>query len=184
MQKQYAFTLIELMITMVIITIMVTVALPAYQNMLMDNRSISQVNELIGVLSLARSEAIKQHATITICASADGKACSGSGDWSQGWIVEMASGACNKVSPDPECIQQKIAPLGDNVTTATKSILTFTSLGDISGGALSFVICQNNKEASKAQAVNVEVSGFAYTATDIDDDGIVNDVNGGNVSCL
>ncbi|MEA3277713.1 MAG: GspH/FimT family protein, partial [Pseudomonadota bacterium] len=49
------------------------------------------VNELVSTLNLARSEAIKRGDRITVCKSADGAACTGSGGWDQGWIVFVDS---------------------------------------------------------------------------------------------
>jgi type IV fimbrial biogenesis protein FimT len=45
------------------------------------------VNQFMGELNLARSEAIKRGSATTLCASATGSGCLGSRDWNAGWII-------------------------------------------------------------------------------------------------
>ncbi len=88
LQRQNAFTLIELMISMLVLLVLTAVAMPAFTDLLARNRLSGQANELLSVIQLARSEAIKQNQTIRLCkANADLDDCSAaSGSWS-GWLV-------------------------------------------------------------------------------------------------
>jgi type IV fimbrial biogenesis protein FimT len=88
LQRQKAFTLIELMISMLVLLVLTAVAMPAFTDLLARNRLSGQANELLSVIQLARSEAIKQNQTIRLCkANADLDDCSAaSGSWS-GWLV-------------------------------------------------------------------------------------------------
>ncbi len=61
---QAGFTLIELMITLVVGAILLVVAVPSFLNFQKDNRRITQLNELVSGLNLARSEATKSNATV------------------------------------------------------------------------------------------------------------------------
>ena len=81
------FTLIELMITIAIAAILLTIAVPSFQHSIRGNRLTTEANELFSAMSLARSEAIKRGTSITVCASSDQIACSNSTDWATGWIV-------------------------------------------------------------------------------------------------
>jgi type IV fimbrial biogenesis protein FimT len=86
------FTLIELMITISIATILMMIAVPAYENASLNSKLASQANSLIAGAQLARSEAIKRNAVVRLCPS-DGNAeapdCSGSANWSKGWLVVL-----------------------------------------------------------------------------------------------
>ncbi len=69
------------------ITGIVTGGAPAMQNLVHEHRLVTHVNQLFGDLQLARSEAIKRGAQVTLCKSTDGASCSTASDWQNGWIV-------------------------------------------------------------------------------------------------
>lgn len=81
------FTLLELMVTITVAAILATVAVPAFRSFLQNDRLLTEANQLVMSLDFARSEAIKQDASITVCASSDGKTCSGTANWTAGWVV-------------------------------------------------------------------------------------------------
>ncbi|MBF7055110.1 prepilin-type N-terminal cleavage/methylation domain-containing protein, partial [Halomonas sp. KAO] len=53
------FTLIELLITIALIVIISSIAVPNFLGMITSNRAASDVNEILSGLSYARAEAIK-----------------------------------------------------------------------------------------------------------------------------
>jgi type IV fimbrial biogenesis protein FimT len=85
------FTLIELMITVAIVSILAGIAIPSFREMLRQNRATSLANELAASLNLARSEAIKQGVQVTICKSGNitdaSPTCSTTDDWQDGWLI-------------------------------------------------------------------------------------------------
>lgn len=90
--KQAGLTLIELMITLVVGAILLVVAVPSFMSFQKDNRRVTQVNELVSGLNLARSEAVKSNATAGFCPSSDGATCSGA-IYDNGWIVFLNNDA-------------------------------------------------------------------------------------------
>ena len=89
---QSGFTLIELMVTISIMAILLMIAVPSFQNATLGSKLSSFANNLVSSAHLARSEAIKRNADVTLCVSnSDGTDC-GSGGWEQGWIVLSADG--------------------------------------------------------------------------------------------
>jgi type IV fimbrial biogenesis protein FimT len=81
------FTLLEMMMTLVIVAIVAAIGVPSYKYVTTVNRMASEVNGLLGDLQLARGEAIKEGQTVTVCSSSNGTSCSGSSSWKNGWIV-------------------------------------------------------------------------------------------------
>jgi len=59
----------ELMLTLVIAATLMGVAVPAFRGVINSNRVLTQSNDIVAALNLARSEAITRNATITVCAA-------------------------------------------------------------------------------------------------------------------
>ncbi len=87
MKKNSGFTLLELLITLAIVAILLTVGVPSLRSMMQGNQLVSSTNELLSALHVARSEAIKSNGRVTICESSNGTSCAATGDWKDGWIV-------------------------------------------------------------------------------------------------
>jgi type IV fimbrial biogenesis protein FimT len=88
-QTQNGFTLYELLATMLIVGVVMTLGIPNLTEFMQNSRMTSAANDIHAVFHLARSEAVRAKTNITICASADPMAddadCDGTFD--QGFIV-------------------------------------------------------------------------------------------------
>ena len=86
------FTIIELMITIALASIVMAIAVPSFNQMIVSGRLTAQTNEMVGAMSLARSEAIKRNATVTFCRTTNGATCAtAAGNWGS-WIVRVNAG--------------------------------------------------------------------------------------------
>lgn len=80
--KSAGFTLLELMMTIAIAGILVTMAIPSFNLTISSNRLTNYANDLVGALNLARSEAVKRGMQVTILSNSGTAS-----DWDAGWTV-------------------------------------------------------------------------------------------------
>ena len=89
--RQCGFTLLELVVVVAVAGILLVTGVPALQDMVRNNRLVTETNDLVAHLNLARSEAIKRRTRVAICSStaagAAVPACDGGTDWDTGWVV-------------------------------------------------------------------------------------------------
>lgn len=100
MRKQSGLTLIELIVGMAILAILATTAVPSFVDFVRRNRLATQTNDLVTAINIARSEAVKRSQQVSICASGDQATCSGSTDWTDGWIVFRDTGSAGSPTVD------------------------------------------------------------------------------------
>ena len=103
--KQTGFTLYELLITVLIVGVILAMGIPNLRQFTQNSRMTSAANDLNSAFHLARSEASRAKATITICASANSMLPEANcgGTWDQGYIVFVDAPADlpDKLRTDP-----------------------------------------------------------------------------------
>jgi len=164
------FTLMELIITIAVLTFLVTVAAPSLQATLRDNRLMTQTNLFIGALNLARSEAIKRGRRVTLCKTSDQWRCTAAGGYQQGWLVFVDTHNFAAVDAD-ETIIQVFAPVTGGMTiTGNSSVQDYVSYAAngasrlITGGfqAGAITLCQD----SAARHIIINPTGRVRSARD------------------
>lgn len=85
--------MVELLITIAIASVLMAIAVPSFNQMIVSSRLTTQANDFVAAINLARSEAIKRNASVTLCSAsgADATVCAGAGDWEH-WIVRAGTG--------------------------------------------------------------------------------------------
>lgn len=73
------FTLVEMMVTLALITIIISLGVPMYGQFTQGSHLTSRTSELVSAINLARSEAVTRRADVTLAAL--------DGDWTNGWEV-------------------------------------------------------------------------------------------------
>ncbi|MFA6902827.1 MAG: GspH/FimT family pseudopilin [Gallionellaceae bacterium] len=71
-QQVRGFTLLELLVTILILGILTTVALPSFQSFITNQRIRSASFDVMSMISLARSEAIKRNTNVSLKMDATG----------------------------------------------------------------------------------------------------------------
>ena len=88
MTRVNGMTLFELMLSLSILAVASTVAMPAFANLRRNAVRTATVNDFLHAVYLARSEAINRMEVVSVCKSADGRTCGNDlPDWAVGWLV-------------------------------------------------------------------------------------------------
>ncbi|WP_185955422.1 GspH/FimT family pseudopilin [Tepidiphilus sp. J10] len=93
------FTLVELMVTIVVLAILLAIGIPSFATLIASNRLTSATNELIASLQTARTEALRRNARVTVC-PADPTATACSGAWRDGWMAFVDQTPGNAPAPE------------------------------------------------------------------------------------
>lgn len=109
MRSARGFTIIELMVTVVVLGIVLAFAVPNLRQFIMSNRMTSNLNLLSSNLAMARSEAIKQNVPVVLCPTGGGSTCTGDG-WESGWLAYADRDRdLNYDAPAPDCTDSSLA---------------------------------------------------------------------------
>jgi type IV fimbrial biogenesis protein FimT len=152
--RQAGMTLVEVLVAVVLLSLLLTVAIPSFRTMLLNNRMLTQANSLVSALNLARSHAVKRSDNVTVCRR-DGS------DWLQGWRI-LTGADCNLDSGEIELVVHGTLE-GLQQLSATGSSLTFSGKGTPSSSLL-FTLC-DERGADHARAVQVNNAGRVKTLT-------------------
>lgn len=89
--KQEGFTLIELMVAILILSVLLGFGIPSFKNSMKNNRMVTVTNDMYTDLMFARSEALKRSRDVHVCKSTNpldnNPQCDNATAWKNGWIV-------------------------------------------------------------------------------------------------
>lgn len=166
MRNKSGFTLIELMVTLSVLAILLTIATPNLRMFIQNSRLMSQTTGLVGDLNFARSEAIKRGGAVNICASADGATCSGAVTWETGWIVFNENSVPLNTTVDAGEAILRVTPAlgGGNTIRAARSAFRFSPQGYSVGFTDTFRAC-DSRGLGSGRNVIVSNQGRVTTGT-------------------
>jgi type IV fimbrial biogenesis protein FimT len=191
-EKQKGFTLYELLITILVIGVILSVGIPSFREFTQNSRITSTANDLHSSFQVGRSEAARAKTNITICASAnsmqDAATCGGTFD--DGWMIFIdLNGDLARAGAGENILRRHPAvPDGMNIVTndgANYFSFAATGLGrgDV-GGAPAFqtaVLCDERGNVvsvggnSAARIIIVTPFGRSTVLRDV---GQINDAGG------
>lgn len=183
---QAGFTLVELMIVLVVAVILLTVAVPNFNDLMRNNRMVTAVNAMAGAMNAARSEAIAQRKPVTVCESSSGTGCTTTGNWNQGWIVFVDENT-NGTVDSGDVIVRRVNAIHPEIEVAfvgaTK--VRYNTQGFATSDSIGYFRFCDDRGSMHGRAVIVAPTGRISLATDTDGDGIVNFEDGatGNIAC-
>lgn len=159
------FTLIELLVLVAIVAILATIAVPNFSASIKNDRDISQLNNLLTSLMLARSEAIKSAADVSICAGSN-TTCSGT-SWANGWVIYYNTSPPGVTNP---IIRVFPAISGNNTFTSDGGYsFTFQENGTLAPtppAPINFTLC-DPRGPVYARSINLIATGSAEGAAKV-----------------
>lgn len=161
-KKLKGFTLVELIVTLVIVGIILTAGIPGLQSLLGNVSLNSNADKLVNSLAYARGEAVARVENVSVTTTASG------------WIVYIDTNTnCTRdtavaaVGATPAVAEEETLRVvdisADNVTVTPKCV-AFNRLGENRSGAVDTFTVDSLTAAASAATVRVSVTG--YTSID------------------
>lgn len=186
MKQSIGYSLLELMVSLAIMSLLSVTALPAIANFVQSQSQLSTSYGLINDINWARQAAVSYQRKITYCGSNDGKRCSKT--WSKMTLTFINNDNDNKtLGEDDQLLNSRRATNNHTFFSwrafKNKSYLVFLPNGftDYQNG--SFTLCPSDKNASHAKQIILNTAGRTRFSRDTDNNGVVNDASGSDLAC-
>ena len=148
------FTLIEMMITLAIAAILILLAAPAMTTLIQTQQVRTAAADLHSALNFARSEALKRAASVEVVPV--------SGDWKNGWVVQLADGTRLRAWPALN------AQLASMPGSGESGRIAYRSDGHAGAAAPALVVRSTANPQVAARCLTVDLSGRPALTTDSD----------------
>lgn len=149
-------TLLELVVTMAVLIVTVTIAIPSFQGVVERTRTASAYHQLTASLMLARSTAVTRREPVVVCPSADGYRCRKDLVWEDGWIV-FPDPLRNGQPAGPADVLRRADPIGGGLQVRTsrgRPLVRYLPNGRTSGSNLSLRVCRGEDQLLARVVVN------------------------------
>jgi type IV fimbrial biogenesis protein FimT len=153
-RKSPGFTLVELSVVLAVMAIAATFATPSFVAWHLRDQVDARARALVSTLSLARSEAVKRGARVTLCridaarrCLTPGKTCDGgAADWSCGWALFVERDGA------PTLLRAQAASPSIAIAGATTDLSFTPPSGQVIGGFRSFDFSARNGKLATTNA--------------------------------
>jgi type IV fimbrial biogenesis protein FimT len=159
MTKTHGFTLVELLVTLAVASILLTVGVPSMRDMIRNNQLTATTNLFVSSLNIARSEAIKQGRNANVCVSDTPvqNSCSGT-DWGLGWLVWVDINQ-NGVLDYPAEVIRTVQPLPGSVEfTSVQNSFQIDPQGTVDNPNATLDVC-DDRTAETGRQLRVMATG-------------------------
>jgi type IV fimbrial biogenesis protein FimT len=156
------FTIIELMTALVILGILVVLAIPSFNDLVLSTRIKGAASDIYGALTFAKSEAIKRNTNVTVGPLTAG------GQWVNGW--QVVAGATVLATHGALSNLKVECPTG----TACTQTLTYARNGRLTSGSVALNVDLASPPTPRRvpmRCVNVDLGGRVNVTADNNLDG-------------
>ena len=171
--KSRGFTIPEILITLGIIAIVLSTAVPGISSMIKDNRLATQLNSVVTHIHIARAEAVKRDVRVIMCRSNSPNAitpsCGGLANvWTSGYIVFADDGnySNNLYDAGTDTLLLRGQPVTSGITMHTSSSwnrnLEFNPDGSTNEGigTVSIMSLCDDRKSDNGRQIQVAASGI------------------------
>jgi type IV fimbrial biogenesis protein FimT len=156
------FTLIELVIALALAGVLAAIAIPGYRDWIAGYELAIHAQQLAASMALARTEALKRAARVSLCRSADGRQCVAGGGWAAGWIVFLDRNRDGRVDAGEPVLRIEPPAAPGVRVAANRSVedyVSFTASGHarlLNGGLQmgTFTVCRAGMPATRVVLAN------------------------------
>ncbi|PCJ17781.1 MAG: hypothetical protein COA96_17415 [SAR86 cluster bacterium] len=178
-------TLLELVITLFVLSILVGISVPEFKTMIERKKGGLIIRKLASAIELAKSSAIASNHIVTICRSVDGAKCGGK--WQDGLILFTDINGNRLIDDDDELIRRVtfFTINGELKWRAfqNRQYLQITPLGFTRYQNGNFTYCPADKNPKFATQLIINRTGRIRLARDSNGDGVKENSKGQGINC-
>lgn len=163
LRNSSGFTLIELMITLAVMAIILTVGAPQLHTFLSRSELTSKSNHLLGEINQLRVEAVKRNTHTVLCPSSDGSSCNAK-DWKYGWIAFADNNGDGQLAEDAsEPVFSVVEAFGDNFvitpSNGFNNTIRYKADSTLRSDSGSLTLCHTSISANNARILSISAGG-------------------------
>lgn len=145
-RRSQGFTLVEMMITVIILGVLTAVAIPSFTSLVASQKVKTTASSLQAFLNVTRTEALKRNSSVTLSPNTTGQ-------WSSGWkITDPSSGSTLKTTSPVTNI---------NITGPSSVIYQGSGRVKLASGVTSSTFKFSSTSTHDIRCLEIDLSGIA-----------------------
>lgn len=156
--RSIGFSMVEMLITILVATLLLVVAVPTFQNSMQNARINSEINALSNSLSFARMTSLSQGISTMVCPFGSAGSTTCGSNWSNGWIV-----ITQPTTGSPALLQAFQAKSTTGTLTATGATNVLFSNRGLAQTQVNFKLC-DSRGSSYGTSLVVMTTGYVQVA--------------------
>jgi type IV fimbrial biogenesis protein FimT len=180
------FTLLELMVSASIISILLSIAIPSFNNFIIEMRVDNEISQLYRLLFIARNAAINNDHNVTVCPLNTSSQCSSNWQQELSVFIDLNENKTYEPNSNEQLLKIKAAIVKTDKLHygMGRNSIVYAPTGRLSGWGQNgtFRYCPS-KHQEKNRGIRVATSGRLYITTDTDNDNIDEDRSGKELKC-